>query len=68
MKNTIPKIDAAVLILAGILTVVAIHSAFAGRDDLADQRREYCEMVELYRTSQGEFGWPDFRNNARNCK
>lgn len=58
----------ALVILGGLIVLTLDHAA-GQRDDLEDQRREYCEMVELYRTSQGELGWPDYRNiYSEQCK
>lgn len=32
-------------------------------------KSNYCEMVEIYKDSGGEFGWPDFRGNYESaCK
>lgn len=30
-----------------------------------DPRSEYCEMVQLYFDSQGEFGWPPFNGECQ---
>lgn len=29
--------------------------------------REHCEMVQIYRDSGGELGWPDYNNRAHLC-
>jgi hypothetical protein len=36
-------------------------------DDNAELKH-YCEMVQLFQTSNGEYGWPDFNNNAHLCE
>lgn len=30
----------------------------------ADEQNLYCEMVELFEQSKGEFGWPDYQKNV----
>lgn len=30
------------------------------------QARQYCEMVQLYKDSNGENGWPDYRSTFAN--
>ena len=62
-------LDGLVLLFAGILTMTAIANAFSGPDDLDQQRAEYCEMVQLFQATHGEYGWPDFKQTAkRDCK
>lgn len=51
-----------------LLMVLAIFGAFfaiaAGTyEEQMQQAREYCEMVELYKSSGGENGWPDYNGN-----
>lgn len=29
---------------------------------------EYCEMVAIYKKTNGESGWPDFNGNGDKCK
>lgn len=36
-------------------------------DEDAAMLREHCEMVQIYRESKGEYGWPDYNNTARLC-
>ena len=35
--------------------------------DPYEELKHYCEMVQLFNTSNGEYGWPDFRNDAHLC-
>lgn len=54
--------------LLGILLAGAAFAAFGlvgtmdYEDELAGQDR-YCEMVKMYRDSNGEKGWPDYNGN-----
>lgn len=62
-------LDGLVLAFAGILTMAAIAQDFSGPGELEQQRREYCEMVQLFQDTRGEYGWPDFKQTAgRDCK
>lgn len=55
-----------------VLALCVLGLALAGRDDHSDQVKQsdlYCEMTEIYVTTNGEFGWPDFRGVRENeCK
>lgn len=45
-------------------------SVFLLKDDQKyDPRVEYCDMVGLYKSTNGESGWPDYRNiYYKECK
>jgi len=50
----------------GVMGVILIALGMAGEGDLEayeSQATNYCEMVEIYRSSGGENGWPDYRGN-----
>jgi hypothetical protein len=49
-----------VLFMASILAVNAPHE-----QDL--QLQHHCEMVEIYRATNGQYGWPDYNNTAHLC-
>lgn len=51
-----------VLLAASIL---AITAPLADDQDL--ELKHYCEMVQIYRESDGEYGWPDYDNRANLC-
>tara|TARA_R100000963_G_C4639879_1_gene103573 strand:+ start:97 stop:291 length:195 start_codon:yes stop_codon:yes gene_type:complete len=54
-------------ILIGTLALIAFawvnNSSF--EDELAEQQH-YCEMVSIYESSEGQHGWPNFKQ--LNCK
>lgn len=55
-------------ILAFIAIVVLM--GIAGRMDYEEadlQQEQYCEMVKLYKQSNGEKGWPAY-NGEKGCK
>lgn len=29
--------------------------------------KHHCEMVEMFKTTNGQYGWPDYNNTARLC-
>ena len=33
-----------------------------------DEDKNYCEMVALYEQSNGDLGWPDYKNTYQGCK
>ena len=33
-------------------------------DELSHEQRLYCEMVQIYKESNGHYGWPDFKGVA----
>jgi hypothetical protein len=37
-------------------------------DDAQRSSDLYCEMVLLYDATDGEYGWPDYRNEATRCE
>ena len=38
-------------------------------DELVQEQALYCEMVETFKTTGGEYGWPDYRGvYERACK
>lgn len=60
------------------ITVIAIAAAIIGGiscagtvsvNDAKAQRVNYCDMVQKYKTTHGEQGWPDFNHNFNKlCK
>ena len=53
---------AAVLIGALIVVISSMTD-----EDLRRDRDLYCEMVQLYDSTDGEYGWPDYRNDKASC-
>lgn len=48
----------------GLLVVLSLLG-FAGQMDYEDAimaEKHYCEMVTAYKESNGQYGWPDFKN------
>jgi hypothetical protein len=54
------------LVLCFHLVLIAAAWFSANREE-SPPPPEYCEMTQLYVTSNGEFGWPDFNKNAHLC-
>lgn len=49
-----------------MLGVFAAGSVIDGQpDDLEQQRALYCEMVETFKNTGGEYGWPDYKGAYR---
>lgn len=36
--------------------------------DVRGERDLYCEMVMLYDATDGEYGWPDYKNEIEFCE
>ena len=51
-----------IVILLGVIAIV-----FNAPDDQDLELKHHCEMVQIYRESKGEFGWPDYNNTAHLC-
>ena len=51
------------LLCAALLAALGL----AGNADLEEaerQRAHYCEMVDLYHETDGEYGWPPYNGNC----
>ena len=53
-----------------VLGLIALGNVVDGQpDDLEQQRALYCEMVETFKNTGGEYGWPDYKGTyGRACK
>lgn len=50
----------AVMVFAGAVIWMADDAATNG-DELSHEQRLYCEMVQIHSESNGNYGWPDFK-------
>ena len=49
-----------------VLGLIALGNVIIGQpDDLEQQRALYCEMVETFKNTGGEHGWPDYKGTYR---
>jgi hypothetical protein len=53
----------AALALLGLITLAACVDE--QEQDL--ELKHHCEMTQLFATSSGEYGWPDYNNTAGDC-
>lgn len=51
-------------IVAGVAAVSITFFSVWSDNDLQTIENEYCRMVELYSTTEGEYGWPDYKGTA----
>lgn len=59
----------AVGIVLTLLFSTTIYTLSSIDNSVYDPMVEYCDMVELYISSNGQHGWPDFRNTFyRSCQ
>lgn len=53
----------------GFIIVVALVNNPDEPDALTKEAQTYCEMVQQFKETKGQFGWPDYRGNAAKvCK
>ena len=49
-----------------VLGLIALGNVIDDQpDDLEQQRALYCEMVETFKNTGGEYGWPDYKGAYR---
>jgi len=53
--------------VAVIIGAVVVIASSMTDEDLQRDRDLYCEMVKLYASTSGEYGWPDYRNAWASC-
>jgi len=61
------------IIGTSVIMIVLTSTAFVLSDttDLEVQQIEgntYCEMHQLWIDTDGDFGWPDYKNTFKECK
>lgn len=55
-------------LIIGAAVILTLDDARHG-DDLDQQQATYCEMVQTFKDTRGQFGWPDYNGNAAEvCK
>ena len=58
----------AIMLFAGAV-IWMVDDAATNGDELSQEQRLYCEMVQIHNESNGHYGWPDYRGVARRvCK
>lgn len=54
------------------IIIIVLTAFLAGCDDYqvhADNHKEYCSMVKLFKESNGNLGWPDYKGSyTQNCE
>lgn len=53
----------AALALLGLITLAACVDEQEQHNEL----KHHCEMVGIYRETDGQYGWPDYNNTAGDC-
>ena len=53
----------AVMIFVGTI-IWMVDDAATNGDELSQEQRLYCEMVQIHKESNGNYGWPDFKGVA----
>lgn len=56
-------------LVCGLVVVVGLVNNPDKTDELTMQAKTYCDMVQTYKETKGQYGWPDYRGNFRKvCK
>lgn len=56
-------------VLCGIALVVLVNLPDPQPDELDKDQALYCGMVQTFKQTKGQYGWPDYRGNAAEvCK
>lgn len=53
----------AVMVFAGAV-IWMVDDAATNGDELSHEQLLYCEMVQIHKESNGNYGWPDFKQIA----
>jgi hypothetical protein len=55
-------------VACGVLTGIFLLAAWQPSiDHDAAALRQHCQMVALWESSRGEYGWPDYNRSAHLC-
>lgn len=52
----------------GLLAVLVVAMCLVGADDYEEAKRQeqhYCDMVQLWKQTNGEQGWPAFNGECK---
>lgn len=52
-------------LLCGFVVIVGLFNAPEHNDSLSKEQALYCEMTAAFKNTNGQYGWPDYRGNAR---
>ena len=69
MKRTLGEFAETLMIMAmgvALLWVFVILGTNVPQDP--SPSNHYCDMVEIHQQSDGEYGWPDFKQIAKHCQ
>jgi hypothetical protein len=50
-----------------VVLLVAVAAVLTMPDDQDLELKHHCEMTQLFATTNGEHGWPDYNNTAHLC-
>lgn len=56
-------------ILIGVCLLLVAGTRLDSSDELEQEQALYCEMVETFKNTGGEYGWPDYKDTyGRDCR
>lgn len=56
-------------LVCGLVVMIGLVNNPDEPDELTAEAARYCQMVHLYKETNGQLGWPDYRGNFRKvCK
>jgi hypothetical protein len=56
------------MVCIGVVALFVLAACVVGTMGYEDEERQeqlYCDMFKIYQESGGEYGWPDYNNNAK---
>jgi hypothetical protein len=56
------------MVCIGVVALFVLAACVVSTMGYEDEERQqvlYCDMVQIYQESGGEYGWPDYNNNAK---
>lgn len=51
-------------IIAAICSVAVSIISYTDYSELEMQHQHYCEMVQIFKSSGGEYGWPPYKGEC----
>lgn len=52
------------LLLAALALILSI-ACFMDVEEQNNQASLYCEMTQIYKETNGQYGWPEYKENAK---
>jgi len=54
-----------ILLLAALVTLALLFLLDDGYDDQQAAHERYCDMVQIWHETSGEYGWPPYKGECK---